>query len=86
MDDLIAELGLRDFPDADTNCRTLAQWGKDDDGGWLGIWLAKLAGARHTHEAVPILVERLHVEGDFLLEQAAESLSGASNQPTRPPK
>jgi len=74
--DLIGALAGRDVPNVATICDLLRSWTWQDDigGGWLEIWLVELAGKRRLREAVPFIVDKLHVDSDFLLEAAEYAL------------
>ena len=74
--DLVDALASRDLPSSETICQMLRSWGWTDDlgGGWLEIWLVELAGKRRLREAVPLIVDKLHVDSDFLLEAAERAL------------
>ncbi len=71
--EFVDALGRHDVPDAGTICRLLGEL--EPDVGWLEIFLVDLAGRRRLREAVPILVDKLHLDGDFVLESASDALA-----------
>jgi hypothetical protein len=72
-DALISALAEHDTPDAETVCRSLAAPGVEER--WLGIFLIDLAGKRRLREAIPMLVEKFHIDTDYLLERCMEALA-----------
>jgi hypothetical protein len=73
-DDLVDALIGRDIPDTATICAMLRNRGRSEWNGWLEIWLVDLAGKRRLREAVPLIVDKLQVDSDFLLEAAQRAL------------
>jgi hypothetical protein len=73
-DDLLDALLDRDIPSTATICDMLRSWGRNEWNGWLEIWLVDLAGKRRLRKAVPLIVDKLHVDSDFLLEAADRAL------------
>ena len=71
-DDLIEALGRHDEPDAAAICELLRPF--DEDGGWLEIFLVDLVGQRRLSEAIPLLVDRLRINTDYLRELVIEAL------------
>jgi hypothetical protein len=71
--DLIDALSSRDFPDVDTVCGLLRSLEPEE--GWLEIFLVELAGARQIREAVPAIVDKLHLDADYVLESSTDSLT-----------
>ena len=72
-DDLIDALGHRDVPDGETICRLLKSLEPEE--GWLEIFLVDLAGSRRLRETVPALVDKFHIDTDYLLECCEEALA-----------
>ncbi len=70
--DLVEALGPHEEPDAATICELLHSFG--DDGGWLEIFLVDLVGERRLREAIPLLVDRLRIDTDYLRERVVEAL------------
>ncbi len=76
-DALIDALTPHTVPDAATVCTLLRQFGTDDtrsEDSWLEIFLVDLAGARRLREAVPVLVDKFHIDTDYLLERCMDAL------------
>jgi SEC-C motif len=76
-DALIDSLARHPVPDAATVCSLLRQFGTEDvdpADGWLEAFLVDLAGARRLREAVPMLVDKFHIDTDYLLERCMEAL------------
>ncbi|NQU21302.1 MAG: SEC-C domain-containing protein [Candidatus Nealsonbacteria bacterium] len=71
-DDLIEALGRHDEPAAAAICELLRSFG--EDGGWLEIFLVDLVGQRRLSEAIPLLVDRLRIDTDYLRERVMEAL------------
>jgi hypothetical protein len=71
-DDLVEALGRHDEPAAATICGLLHSFG--EDGGWLEICLVDLAGERRLRETIPLLVDRLRIDTDYLRERVMEAL------------
>ena len=71
-DDLIEALGRHDEPDAATICELLRSFG--EDGGWLEIFLVDLVGERRLREAIPLLVDRLRIDTDYLRERVMDAI------------
>jgi hypothetical protein len=71
-DDLIEALGPHDEPDAATICNMLQSFG--DDGGWLETFLVDLVGERRLRTAIPLLIDRLRVDTDYLRERVTEAI------------
>ena len=72
-DDLVEALSRHEVPDAGAICRMLRS--PEVDNSWLEIPLIDLAGARRLREAVPALVDKLHVDTDFMLERCMTALA-----------
>jgi HEAT repeat protein len=72
-DDLIEALACHNVPDAKTVCDLLVSLEPEE--GWLEIFLADLAGRRRIAEAVPILIRKLEIDADYLVEEAREALA-----------
>jgi hypothetical protein len=72
-DDLVEALSRHEVPDAGTICRMLRS--PEVDNSWLEIPLIDLAGGRRLREAVPALVDKLHVDTDFMLERCMTALA-----------
>ena len=72
-DDLVEALSRHEVPDAGTICRMLRS--PEVDNSWLEIPLIDLAGGRRLGEAVPTLVDKLHVDTDFMLERCMTALA-----------
>jgi hypothetical protein len=72
-DDLIEALGRHDEPEAATVCDLLCSFG--EDGGWLELFLVDLAGERRLREALPLLVDRLRIDADYLRERVMVGLA-----------
>ncbi len=72
-DDLVEALSRHEVPDAGAICRMLRS--PEVDNSWLEIPLIDLAGGRRIREAVPALVDKLHVDTDFMLERCATALA-----------
>ena len=70
---LVEALARCDIPDAGTVCRLLAV--KDIAGPWLEMFLINIAGERRLTEAIPLLVDRFHVDTDYMLDQCVEVLA-----------
>jgi SEC-C motif len=76
-DALIDALAPHAVPDTATLCSLLRQFKTDDvkpEEGWLDGFLVNLAGARRLREAVPAVVDKFHIDTDFLLEDCMEAL------------
>jgi hypothetical protein len=72
-DDLIDALARQEVPDAETIGRLLRESAPEE--GWLEIFLVDLAGSRRLVEAVPALVDKFRIDGDYLLERSQEALA-----------
>jgi hypothetical protein len=72
-DDLIEALAVHPVPDPDTLGRLLRSTEIEDQ--WLEVFVVDLAGQRRLPEAVPVLVDKLLIDTDYLLEQAVVALS-----------
>jgi uncharacterized protein YecA (UPF0149 family) len=72
VDALVDALSRRDVPDNATICELLRSLQPDE--GWLEIFLVDLAGARRIHQAIPALVDKLHIDSDYLPQQAGIAL------------
>ena len=72
-DNLVEALGPYDEPDAATICNLLRSFG--DDGGWLETFLVDLVGERRLHAAIPLLVDRLRIDTDYLRERVMEAIA-----------
>jgi len=72
-DDLVEALAGHDVPESGTVCKLLSS--REVDGEWLENFLVELAGARMMHEAIPILVEKLRLDADYLLDCTVRALS-----------
>jgi hypothetical protein len=70
--DLVEALGPHTVPDAPTLCGLLRS--PAVSGSWLETFVVDLAGARGLHEAVPALVEKFHIDTDYLLERCMYAL------------
>ena len=70
---LVDALARHDVPDDDTVCRLLRTLEPEE--GWLEIFLVDLAGARRMAQAVPALVEKFHIDTDYLLERSKVALA-----------
>jgi hypothetical protein len=68
-EDLVDALAPHGEPPAARICELL-----EADEGWLEIFAVDLAGARGIREAVPALVEKLHIDTDYLLERVSLAL------------
>lgn len=75
-DALVDALAASNVPDTATLCRLLESADANSgDGGWLEIFLVDMAGCRGVREAVPILVEKLHIDADYLRERVMVALA-----------
>ena len=72
-DDLVEALGPHDEPDAATVFDRLRSFG--EDGGWLETFLVDLVGERRLREAIPLLVDRLRIDTDYLRECVMEAIA-----------
>ena len=72
-DDLIEALGPHDEPDTATVFDRLRSFG--DDGGWLETFLVDLVGERRLHAAIPLLIDRLRIDADYLRERVMEAIA-----------
>jgi hypothetical protein len=72
-DALLDALAVQPMPDTDTVCRLLRS--PEAAEGWLEIFLIDLAGTRRLREAVPALVEKFHVDTDYMLERCVVALA-----------
>jgi len=72
-DDLVEALSRHEVPDAGAICQMLRS--PEVDNSWLEITLIDLAGGRRLREAVPALVDKLHVDTDFMLERCITALA-----------
>jgi hypothetical protein len=75
--DLVDALARHDVPDEETLCHLLRSLDpeKRPEEGWLEIFLVELAGARRVARAVPALVEKFHIDTDYLLERCKVALA-----------
>jgi len=73
VDDLVEALGRHDEPDAATICNLLRSFG--EDGGWLETFLVDLVGERRLRAAIPLLVDRLRIDTDYLRERVMEAIA-----------
>jgi len=71
--DLVEALGPHDEPDTAEICELLRSF--SEDGGWLEIFLVDLVGERRLSEALPLLVDRLRIDTDYLREQVIEAIA-----------
>jgi hypothetical protein len=72
-DALVAALAGHDVPDPETIARLLRS--PEVEESWLEIFLIDLAGERRLRELVPTLVEKFHVDTDYMLEQCMDALA-----------
>ncbi len=72
-DALVEAMARHDVPDAETVHRLLTT--PEIEGQWLELFLIKLAGERRLTETVPALVERFHVDTDYMLELCCDALA-----------
>jgi hypothetical protein len=72
-DDLVDALARRDVPDAATLCQLLCSLEPEQD--WLETFAVDLAGARRIPQAIPALVEKFHIDTDYLLERSKVALA-----------
>jgi hypothetical protein len=70
--DLVEALGPHTVPDTPTVCDLLRS--PEVSESWLETFLVDLAGARGLREAVPALVEKFHMDTDYLLERCMYAL------------
>ncbi len=70
--DLIEALGPSDEPDVAAICDLLRSFG--EDGGWLETFLVDLVGERRLREAIPLLVDRLRIDTNYLRERVMYAL------------
>jgi SEC-C motif len=71
--DLIQALSRHNTPDVETLCRLIRK--PEKEFGWLQLFHIDLAGNRRLKEAVAPLVEQLHEDDDFLLENSQDALA-----------
>lgn len=71
-DALIDALAKHNVPDVETICRLLRSTDLD---AWLEIFLIDLAGQRRLREAILVLVEKFHVDTDYMLERSMDALA-----------
>jgi len=72
-DALIEALARHNIPDAETVRRLLTD--PEVEETWLEIFLVDLAGQRRITEAIPALVDKFHIDTDYMLERCSNSLS-----------
>jgi hypothetical protein len=70
---LVDAIARHEVPEDDTICRLLRSLEPEE--GWLEIFLIDLAGARRIPEAVPALVDKFHIDTDYLLERSKVALA-----------
>jgi|GEM_PF-2020155 len=75
--DLLDCLAEHQFPSSETLLELLSSLQDDPEFvcTWEAIVAVKLAGRRRMKEAIPELVRILHLDGDYVLERAADSLA-----------
>jgi hypothetical protein len=72
-EDLVEALAGHGVPDDETVCRLLREL--REEWGWLEIFLVDLAGARRIRQAIPDLIDKFHIDTDYLLERSKEALA-----------
>ncbi len=72
-DDLVEALGPHDEPDAATICNVLRSFG--EDGEWLETFIVDLVGERRLRAAIPLLIDRLRIDTDYLRECVTEAIA-----------
>lgn len=70
--DMVEAMGGHDEPKAAVICDLLRTVGEEQ--GWLEIFLVDLVGERRLHEAIPLLVDRLRIDTDYLRDRVMDAL------------